>query len=490
MISQRIRKSFILNDLLFQIILACGFGLLLGITCGVFTGLLVFEITASVFFIYAILKRPEIALLGILISTSSVVFEDQLPLFSAGGISLHIPDFLLVGMLGLIAVRWLVEPGFKILRTPLGWPLLIFYGITLFWTFNAIFHSSVDVETSRRMIRVVTYYMTFFVVTNLVRERRQLNFLLNGLFLLATLVAAVMVVQYVLGRSVTILPGRVEALNTQGSEFGDVSRILPPGLSIVLVAFVTTFCVLLLEKFKPTAWLSLLQFGLLGTAILFTFLRSYWGTMLISFSLLVFILRGHDRQKLFNWSMLLIFSAVVMFFFISSTSGSKVSGLVNASLDRFSTVFSIETYRGQDSSLNWREIENKYALRQIISHPLVGLGLGSRYRPYDSRLDQSGNDLRWFIHNGHYWILLDSGLLGYLAFMGLSLAFLMRGFRYWKNVVNYRLKGIVLGFTLIYLTVLIAAVLNSTFTMWYWTPVIGTIMGINEVILLKFWQEE
>jgi hypothetical protein len=47
------------------------------------------------------------------------------------------------------------------------------------------------------------------------------------------------------------------------------------------------------------------------------------------------------------------------------------------------------------------------------------------------------------------------------------------------------MRGVVLGFTLVYLAVLIAAVANSSFMQWRWTPVIGIIMGINEVILMK-----
>ena len=46
-----------------------------------------------------------------------------------------------------------------------------------------------------------------------------------------------------------------------------------------------------------------------------------------------------------------------------------------------------------------------------------------------------------------------------------------------------------LGFTLVYLAVLIAAVVNSPFMEWRWTPVIGIMMGINEVILSRFGQE-
>ena len=238
-------------------------------------------------FAVATLKRPEIALLGILIATSSIVFEEQLPLLSVGGISLHIPDLLLLGSLGLIAVRWLVEPEFRIVRTPLDWPLLIFYGVTLLSTFIAIYQSSVEVEEARRAIRVLSYYLTFFIVTNLVRERRQLNFLLNGLFLLATIVAAAMVVQFLLGDSVQLLPGRVETLDTQGTMYEDVTRILPPGWSIVLVSFVAILCILVLEKFKPLGWLRFLQCGLLGMALLVTFLRSYWAVLIMVFFLLV-----------------------------------------------------------------------------------------------------------------------------------------------------------------------------------------------------------
>jgi hypothetical protein len=69
--------------------------------------------------------------------------------------------------------------------------------------------------------------------------------------------------------------------------------------------------------------------------------------------------------------------------------------------------------------------------------------------------------------------------------MGLSLAFLIRGFRYWRSIANDRMRGVVLGFSLVYLAVLIGAVVNSTFMQWAWTPVLGIMLGINEVILVK-----
>ena len=140
-------------------------------------------------------------------------------------------------------------------------------------------------------------------------------------------------------------------------------------------------------------------------------------------------------------------------------------------------------------------IENAYALSTIASNPWIGLGMGFTYRPWDRRLDgphpsRSDYDFRKHIHNSHLWILLQSGLLGYLSFMALSLVFLIRGFRYWRSVADIRFRGVVLGFAVAYLGVLIAAVVNSTFVQWRWTPVIGIIMGINEVVLMRFRQEE
>jgi O-antigen ligase len=114
--------------------------------------------------------------------------------------------------------------------------------------------------------------------------------------------------------------------------------------------------------------------------------------------------------------------------------------------------------------------------------------MGARYRPYDLRLDLPGStgDFRKFIHNGFLRILLDSGLLGFLFFLWLSFAFLIRGWRYWRRIPDKQLKGIVIGFPLAYLVVLIAAVANSTFVQWNWTPVLGMMMGINEVVFRNF----
>ncbi|HEX7555157.1 MAG TPA: O-antigen ligase family protein, partial [Leptolinea sp.] len=435
-----------------------------------------------------------LALLGILIATSSIVFEDQLPVLSVG-VSFHIPDILLLGSLGLILIRGFFEPDFKIVRTPLDWAVLLFIGVTLLSTFIALYQSSVDAIQARRWIRILCYYLTFFIVTNLVRDRRQLDFLLNGIFFLASVVAAAMAVQFMLGSSVQLLPGRVEILDTQGIVYENVTRILPPGYSIVLVSFVTILSMMVLEKSKSFGWLRFLECGLLGMAILATFLRSYWAAIIVAFILLVYLARGKDRQRLVHWGLITVLVGVVILLLSLSGPDSRGEKLISASLDRLTSLGKTSTFAGQDSSVNWRLRENEYALISISQHPWLGQGMGFTYRPFDNKMDQTyplsgGFDFRQFIHNGHFWIMLQSGLIGYGIFMWLSLSFLVRGFKYWRSITEDRYRGVVLGFTLVYLAILIAAVVNSTFMQWYWAPILGIMMGTNEVIYAKFRQPE
>jgi O-antigen ligase len=118
---------------------------------------------------------------------------------------------------------------------------------------------------------------------------------------------------------------------------------------------------------------------------------------------------------------------------------------------------------------------------------MIGLGMGTPYRPLDFRLDYRNADGTItngssFIHNGHLRIMLQSGLVGYLSLVWLSGLFLSRGFKFWRNLTDDRMKAVVLGSLLVYLAIIIAAVANSTFMQWRWTPLLGMIYGVNEVI--------
>lgn len=488
MIKVKIAQSFLdTNAIPFQVLLGIVAGLTVGVTFNWLPPIVILGGLALAFTLFSILKRPEVALLGILTATSSIVYEDQLPRFSLG-ISLHVSDLLLLTLLGIIFIRWLVEPDFRILRTPIDLPLMIFFGVTLLSTAIALYQSTVDGETVRRAFRIFSYYLTFFIVTQLVKERRQLDLLIRGLYFLAFIVAGAIVLQFVLGSAVQLLPGRVESLATGNTMYAEITRVLPPGWSVVLVSFLVLLCNLILDKNISFAWVRYGFLGLFGMALVFTFLRSYWAALCMIFLVMIYIFNGREQIRFmgFGFATLLIVAT-----FISITSynpDSRTAKLLDASADRFGSLFDSGTFQGDDNSMNWRMIENEYAIVAIKANPWLGLGLGYTYRPWDSRIDQidptgTSYDFRKHIHNGHFWILLQSGLLGYFSLLWLSVVFVGRGLRHWRQVQDVKLRSVVLGFVLTYSVVFAAAVANSSFTQWRWTPILGIMMGINEVVI-------
>lgn len=467
---------------------AVGLGMAVGILATWFPPFWVLVALAALPFGILALKRSEFALLGILLATSSIVYEELLPVISTPIGSLHITDVLLLALLGLIIIRRMLKPELNIIRTPLDWPLLAFYGVTLLSTFVAIHGSSVEVEMARRAIRVVTYYLTFFIVTNLVREDHQLHFLVRGMLILATVVAAAMVAQFLLGESLHLFPGRVESLQTQGVSYVDITRILPPGQSIVVVAFITITVILVLGGRRPLNILVFLQWGLLGLAVLLSFTRTFWVQAGLAILFLTFLVSGRGMVKLMTRSLVVLLFAAPLLLFVFDNRDSRFAGLITASYERLATLGSSKTV-GEDS-LQWRYVENEYVLPQILSHPLLGLGLGARYRPFDWRIDRidyhaRGWDPRRYIHNAHFWIIMMAGPLAYLCLVWLSVVFLLRGFKYWRLIPDLRMRGYVLSFSLIYLGVLLGAIVSPMFMQWYWTPVIGILMGVNEGVIGK-----
>ncbi|MBN1202235.1 MAG: O-antigen ligase family protein [Anaerolineae bacterium] len=473
-----------------QLAAAGGVGLLLGAASVVLSPLWVLLALAGGLIALVALKRPELALLGILVATSSIIYENELPLIPIGVGSLHVPDAILLAFLGLIFVRALAEPDFRIIHTPLDTPLLAFYGVTLLSTIIAILQSRLEFTPALRTIRIVSYYLTFFIVTNLLRDERQLSLLIRGLIMLSIVIAGAMVAQFALGKSTPIMPGRVEELVTQETSYETITRILPPGQSLVLVGFVVTTVTLTLERVRASSVIQLALVGLLGLAVVLTFNRNFWGVVIIALALLVWLARNQDRQRLMSWGMVIVCALLVIGLLLSLHSDSQTKTLIDASIQRLSTFTGSQVT--EDESFRWRYVEYDYAIPQITAHPLIGLGAGARYRPLDRRLDRPARDDipefdgRDYVHNGHLWIMLQSGLLGYGCLVWLSVVFIRRGLRYWRQVSHRGLRGVVLAFTLVYLGVLVGCIVSPMFMQWFWTPVFGLMMGVNETVIRLF----
>ena len=235
-------------SLLMQLIVVYGLGLLLGITSIWLPPYFLLIGIAGIIYLIVAWSWPEIALLGVLLFTSTIFDIYALPSIPIGIGNLVISDILIFVLIGIILLRGVIKSASYFIHTPIDVPLLAFYGTALLATAVGIYSSRVTFNQSLGEVRVVNFFLTFFIVTNLVRNEKQLRRLYSGIIFLAIIVAIAMIAQYSLGNAIKILPGRVETLSTAGTTSYGITRVLPPGQSLVMLGFICLVVQMLFDK--------------------------------------------------------------------------------------------------------------------------------------------------------------------------------------------------------------------------------------------------
>ncbi|HEY3423771.1 MAG TPA: O-antigen ligase family protein [Negativicutes bacterium] len=427
-------------------------------------------------FLVVVLKKAEIGIIIIVALISSIIFEESLPLIPIGVGSLHITDIIIIAL--IFNILWKHFMGTTaIIRTPLDIPIIIFYSICIISAFISIKFFGTEYSTVIRTLRLVTYYLIFFIITNYISTFNKLKFLIKGLVVIATIVSIAMLIQSIIGDTILLMPGRIEKSGTF-EEF-DTLRILPPGQLLLYVMFITGICTNIIgNKNRIYKNMSLLSVCLLGIGIILTYNRTYWLSIIMVTILLYFLIKPREKK----YFLFLTSIVLVLILFISTlTIGShdKISETIHSVTERFSSVFAGKKLISS-SSLDYRYIENEFALKKIRSHLLLGNGLGNSYRP---NIFGSKDELTSYIHNGYYWILLNTGVIGFVFYFWFYVGFIARSYKYYKKLSDSKLRPVMAGFLLSGIGILPMALLNPIFMQWYSVVVLAIIIGMNEVII-------
>lgn len=464
-----------------QLVLACGFGLLLGAACLWFSPLWALGGVLGVLFLVAIADRPELGLLGIVLIASGLIDSERLPLFGMGPISLHITDVILLYLLALVLAKALVVPSFKVVRTALDVPLMWFYVAVLLSAVLAIGQPSVGTSFVLRRLRPLSYYLGFFAVTNLIRHRRQLTVLIGGLFVIAVVASLVTLIQ-VLFPSLHLVGEGTPELVTAGREYLGVVRTYAETDRVIYLMLLVSVCSLILGGRWLPPTLELARAGILAIGIFLSFQRGYWLTMSAMLGLLGVLASWPQRSRILRWAIV----SVVAVILIVSLPGGGGEQYTAAAWDRLVWGMRPDTL-AQDDSVQARVMETRYAIQSIAQQPLLGIGLGNFYRPAVAddagwKPDDPSIGLRWYVHNAYLWVWVMMGLMGLIPFVWLYARVLTRGFARWRKIDDPKLRVVVLGSTLGILGQAIGNVVAPNFIQSWSLIVFAIILGINELI--------
>ncbi len=469
--------------------------------------LLVLAGIVGAFVLVFVTRRPEFGLLAMVVVTGGLVDAESLPLLGIGPISLHVTDLLLLYMLGVLIVRALVDRSFRVVTTPLDLPLLGFYGALVLSAVLAIGRFSIDAHNVLRQLRPLTYYLAFFVVTNLVRERRQLDALVSGLMVIGVVASAVMLGQ-ILGRQLfgwefQLTRIREYTLTTAGTEYGGVVRTYMQADRLVYPMLLVAIASLILEMglgsrdpgrravgtglaSRVKVFWRLCATALLSIGIFLSFQRNYWITMLLMVGLMFLFVSWVERLRALKW-----FAVVVMVVIgLASIPGAGLGDYVLAAEDRLIRGMQADTL-AEDKSTQMRLMETDYALETILERPLLGIGMGNTYRPWmpdDAyfRPEDPGLGLRWYAHNAYLWVWVMAGVVGLAPFLVLYGLFVWRGIQRWRHmqadVGGSGRRAVVLGLTLAILGQMISNIVAPNFIQAGSLVIFAIILGTNEVI--------
>jgi O-antigen ligase len=463
-----------------QLLAAVAVGVALGAALPNLPLFLAIALVPALVMVWLVASRPEIGLLLIVAITGGLVNYDQIPYLSLGPVSFHVTDLLLLLVLGIAVVRLLVQRGFRYVPTKLDAPLILFYCMALIAVLTAIFQFGVSPSIAVREFRIVTYWLAFFAVTQLIRTKKQLNTLIDGLFVLAVLMTGVVLLQMAIP-SVPLVRVSAETLVTAGREFAGVSRVWITGERLIYVMLVVAVCLWLLAG---SGRMRRIYGGLTAVLLVWLFLsfqRNYWFTTALALGLLGLVLPWPERLRALRWVILgLIVLALLLF-----VPGSPLASWGEAALDR---IFSVQGSRlERDTSAVLRQVELQYAFRRIIENPLFGVGIGNSYRPWMRRFDYlpwatTNWGLVWYCHNAYVWIWVKMGTPALIFFLWLCLGFLYRGFRQWHRIADPKWRAVVLGFSLAFVGQMVSNMVAPNFIQNWVLVVFPMMMGINELI--------
>ncbi len=443
------------------------------------------------------LSRVELSLLFIIFLASSFIPPDIIDIRLPFGGGLELRDLAIIGVLGFIFVQSLIQRKVSLPWWPVSGLLLAFLLLALFSAVYSLLIQAVAVNMVLGELRILLYYATFFIAAWTIRRRGQLKTLFTGLFIIADLIAAIVIIQQFFGKDTLLLTGmsgtswQIWQSGPFDTGLGSV-RIIPAGHVLMFFMMIIAFCMMIASwKRSNLRYIALFQFAYLNFGLLFTFTRAQWlaAAAAIFFALIVLLPK---YRGFFLRASVIGFAA---FIFVFGFLGSDLQDLfaeipfVNSVVERAASIFDVGATM-DSNSMQWRVFETGEALKSIKENPWLGVGLGNAYREVTTL---QGENLGWitedqgitdpyrftrYVHNSFLMLAVKMGIPGILIFLWFCGTFLRESRKIYKQINDSLDRSIVLAIASAFVGLLFWSIFHSHLVEAESTAVIGLMVGL------------
>lgn len=387
-------------------------------------------------------------------------------------------------ILGLMfwALRMIDSEQIRFNSASLNLPVAIFMGIcvlSLIWSNNFI-------VSLKELPLFLTGPLLYFVVTNNISNKQQVNRILNALIIVGSLFGLYGIFQYY-GIDLPLWVRNVGRQQVFGL-FGNVNffaEYLIVPLPIAISLFFASR-----NKFKKCLlFISILA---MGTALMFTFTRGSYlalGSALIVMFFLFLISRDINFIKNKKKYFIIVIAAVIIItslFFIPSPL-NKPGTVIFKIKSRISP-----TQFTQDIAIQRRISIWKFTALMIKDHPIIGSGIGTfKYNSlkYQAIFFDQGQNRSLYVHgfatkahNEYLQLWAELGIIGLGIFIWLFISFFSYGLRFLKKSKNNYNQGIVIGFMGVAVAILIDSIFGFPFHLIATVILFWLSMGLTMVV--------
>lgn len=344
------------------------------------------------------------------------------------GVTLRLDDFILV----IIGFSWLArmaiykELGF-FLRTPLNRPIATYIIVCLISTLLGALWGRLNLKTGFFFVlKYFEYMVIYFMVVNHLHDKKQIRYFLWVLLLTCVAVSFFGIAQIPGGGRVSApFEGEVGEPNTFGGYLVFMMAII---IGLLLTA---------------NLWRDRLIYGGIAVIAFIPFLFTQSRTSYLAFfpMLLVFVWLSEKRKPIVLFLLFIVTLLPLM-------APQKVK-------DRVAYTFTQQPQRGQiqvgtvklDTSTSARLKSWQHALKDAVRHPVLGFGV-TGYEFLDAQYPR---------------VLVETGMVGMIAFMFLIWAILKQGHMVFRQTGDIVHRGISMGFLAGFIGLLVHAIGANTF---------------------------
>jgi O-antigen ligase len=278
-----------------------------------------------------------------------------------------------------------------------------------------------------------------------VRDERALRRLLLGLFILTGILMIGVIFP---NKFSPFFPVDETGMKTGEIIYSGFTRLYYQGDMIFFTMIPVTLAGLAMDKKKNQIW----RIILLGFLVFWAFksgYRQYWITLPTLCFLLIGLLPSIERLRLIKRLAPVVLICFILIIVVLLVQPNQVERFVYVITNRLGSLLNDPLTR--ENSLQWRLIETRYALNQFSSHPILGVGLGNRFRP--PMVDEFGLTMYddWtsrFLENGYLWIAVMMGLVGIIPFLWLCVTYPLQVYKHYREIISDELRAVFLGFGL------------------------------------------